>query len=145
MDMENLIARAKLARLKAYVPYSKFKVGEALLTKKGKIFTGCHVENASLSLSICAERVALFKAVSEGEKEFLAIAIVSEDKFCPPCGSCRQVLSEFGLKTKVIMADLEGRYEVKTIKELLPQGFKRRSSVISHRSSVRSGKLKVRS
>ncbi|MGA9350024.1 MAG: cytidine deaminase [Anaerolineae bacterium] len=122
MDYENLIAEAMKAREKAHAPYSRFAVGAALLAKSGRIYTGCNVENASYGLSTCAERVAVFKAVSEGERNFEAIAIVTE-KGVTPCGACRQVLMEFGEDTQVIVANRAGEYRVFTLQELLPEAF----------------------
>lgn len=117
------MARAQEARREAYAPYSRFAVGAALLTKSGQIYTGCNVENASYGLSICAERVAVFKAVAAGEREFEAIAVVSETR-ATPCGSCRQVLAEFDPgEMQVLVADLEGGCEEYRLKELLPWGF----------------------
>lgn len=123
-QIKELIDEAIKARKFAYAPYSKFKVGAALLTKNGKIFTGCNVECASYGGTNCAERTAIFKAVSEGEKHFEAIAIVLDPvNLGTPCGICRQVIYEFGPKIKVIMANLNGEYEIKTIEELLPYAF----------------------
>jgi cytidine deaminase len=122
MDYENLIAEAMKAREKAHAPYSRFAVGAALLAKSGRIYTGCNVENASYGLSTCAERVAVFKAVSEGERDFEAIAVVTE-KGVPPCGACRQVLMEFGEDIQVIVANGAGEYRVFTLQELLPEAF----------------------
>lgn len=122
MDYENLIAEAMKAREKAHAPYSRFAVGAALLAKSGRIYTGCNVENASYGLSTCAERVAVFKAVSEGERDFEAIAIVTE-KGVTPCGACRQVMMEFGDDVQVIVADEAGGYRVFTLQELLPEAF----------------------
>ena len=122
MDYEELIAKAMEARGKAYAPYSDFAVGAALLTRSGRIYTGCNVENASYGLSICAERVAVFKAVSEGEHDFEAIAVVT-DKGVTPCGACRQVLLEFGEDIQVIVADDAGGYRVFGLQELLPEAF----------------------
>jgi len=122
MDYENLIAEAMKAREKAHAPYSRFAVGAALLAKSGRIYTGCNVENASYGLSTCAERVAVFKAVSEGERDFEAIAIVTE-KGVTPCGACRQVMMEFGEDTQVIVANGAGEYRVFTLQELLPEAF----------------------
>ncbi len=125
MSAERLINMALEAREKAYVPYSKFKVGAALTTKDGRIFTGCNVENASYGLTCCAERTAIFKAVSEGYKEFDAIAVVADvPGLCSPCGACRQVLAEFGGHTKVHMGNLKGEYKTATVDELLPGSFK---------------------
>lgn len=121
--MEKLILAAQFAREKAYVPYSSFKVGAALLTKGGKIYTGCNVENASYGLSNCAERTAIFKAVSEGESEFAAMAIVADTKEpVAPCGACRQVLAEFSIN-KIIMCNLHGQQYIATLEELLPYSF----------------------
>ncbi len=124
MSAEKLIEIAQEARTRAYVPYSKFKVGAALLTKEGKVFSGCNVENASYGLTCCAERTAIFKAVSEGYRNFAAIAIIADvPTLCSPCGACRQVLSEFGGQIKVHMANLKGDYVSKTVEELLPGFF----------------------
>jgi len=108
----------------AYAPYSKYKVGAALLTKSGKIFTGCNVENSSYGLTNCAERTAVFKAVSEGELEFAEIIIyVDSEKLPTPCGACRQVLSEFSNDLKITMISRDEQVE-STIADLLPLGFK---------------------
>jgi len=122
MDYEELIAKAMEAREKAHAPYSHFAVGAALLAKSGRIYTGCNVENASYGLSICAERAAVFKAVSEGERVFEAIAVVTE-KGVTPCGACRQVLIEFGEDIQVIAADETGGYRIFDLQELLPEAF----------------------
>jgi cytidine deaminase len=123
-NYQNLISAAKDAREGAYCPYSKFKVGAAVLTGKGNIFTGCNIENASYGLTVCAERVAIFKAVSAGERNIKAIAIVLEaPDFGAPCGACRQVIYEFGKDADVIMATVNGKYEIKKIKDLLPYAF----------------------
>ena len=122
MDYENLIAKAMEAREKAYAPYSGFAVGAALLAKSGRIYTGCNVETASYGLTICAERAAVFKAVSEGEHDFAAIAVVT-DRGVTPCGACRQVLMEFGEDIQVIVANGAGQYRVFTLQELLPEAF----------------------
>jgi len=123
--MDKLIAEAKMAREKAYAPYSNFKVGAAVLTIDGKIFTGCNVENSSYGLSICAERAAIFNAVSSGYKEFTKIAVVTDsDTPSSPCGACRQVIFEFGDDIEVIMANLKGEIKIEKISELLKDGFK---------------------
>ena len=127
---------ARQARAMAYAPYSCFAVGAAVRTASGSVFTGCNVENASYGLSICAERVAVFRAVCEGERQFEALAVVSEN-MAAPCGACRQVLSEFGLTTKVILADLEGQCKVFTVGELLPEAFTPAS--LPHRPSAEEG------
>jgi len=121
--MEELIQAAQLNRQNAYVPYSNFKVGAAVLTKDGKIYTGCNVENASYGLCNCAERTAIFKAVSEGELELVAIAIVADTKEpVAPCGACRQVMAEFGIN-KIMMCNLHGQQYIATLEELLPYSF----------------------
>jgi cytidine deaminase len=119
----NLIARATEVREKAYTPYSNYKVGAALITASGKYYSGCNIENAAYPDSICAERVAVFKAVSDGEHEFTAIAVVTRNGGTP-CGSCRQVLAEFGLDTLVIIADVNGLVKQETrLADLLPGAF----------------------
>ena len=122
-EKQSLIDLANEARRRAYVPYSNYPVGAALRTKAGRLFTGVNVENAAYPTTICAERVAVFKAVSEGEREFEVIAVVT-DNGGSPCGSCRQVLAEFGLDTIVLIADGQGKLIKQTIvKELLPEAF----------------------
>ncbi len=124
MDESRLVAAAVEARGRAYAPYSGFMVGAALLSKGGRVFTGCNVENASYGLTVCAERVALFKAISEGVREFEAIAVACGDSPCSPCGACRQALYEFAPHLKVILADGEGRrWEVMSLSDLLPRAF----------------------
>jgi len=121
--IEELISLAKKARSNAYAPYSKFYVGAALLTKNGKIFTGSNIENASYGATVCAERVAIFKAVSEGEREFESIAIYTNaDKLSFPCGICRQVMIEFS-KDLIIILSNEKEKEIYTLKEILPYPF----------------------
>jgi len=122
-EKKALIDLANTAREHAYVPYSKYHVGAALCTKTGRIFTGVNVENAAYPQTMCAERVAIFKAVSEGEKEFEAISVVT-DNGGSPCGGCRQVLAEFGLDTLVLIANGKGELlKEMTVKELLPEAF----------------------
>lgn len=119
-----LIDAAREVREMAYAPYSNFKVGAAILARSGRVFTGCNVENSSYGGTCCAERVALFKAVSEGEREFIAIALVTEgEDLSSPCGICRQVLSEFGLEMKVFLANTRGQYKVETLAGLMPYPF----------------------
>ena len=120
---DELIALAANAREKAYAPYSEYAVGAALLAKSGKVYTGCNVENASYSLTICAERSALFRAVSEGEREFEAIAVVSSNGGMP-CGACRQVLAEFGLDTRVLIATPDQLLRESAVSDLLPGAFR---------------------
>ena len=123
-EYKKLVKEAEKARKKAYTPYSKFKVGAAVLSVDGKIFSGCNIENASFGLAVCAERVAIFKAISEGSTKFKAIAVIGDtDKPCSPCGACRQVISEFGEDIPLIMANLKGDVKIKKIKELLPGAF----------------------
>ncbi len=130
MEQRELVKLAIEAREYSYSPYSNFKVGAALLTKSGKVYTGCNVENAAQTPSNCAERTAFFKAVSEGEIEFSRIAVVgaakdSELDYCAPCGVCRQVMMEFcDIDTfEVILAKSIEEYEVYKLKEILPMGF----------------------
>lgn len=120
---DKLIKMALEARQWAYAPYSNYKVGAALVTPSGRFFTGCNVENAAYPTGLCAERVAIFKAVSEGEREFTALAVVTSNGGTP-CGACRQVMAEFGVDTVVLIADAEGkmRQEI-TVTELLPGAF----------------------
>ena len=126
-EYKKLISEAEKARKMAYTPYSKFKVGAAVLSVDGKIFNGCNIENASFGLSVCAERVAIFKAISEGSTKFEAIAVIGDtDKPCSPCGACRQVISEFGEDIPLIMTNLKGDIKIKKIGELLPEAFGKR-------------------
>lgn len=121
--VDALVKDAIAAREKSYSPYSNYQVGAALLTKTGKVYTGCNIENAAYTPSICAERVAIFKAVSEGESEFEAIAVVTKDGGSP-CGVCRQVMSEFMLDAQVIIADSDGKQHAEmSVSELLPRAF----------------------
>ncbi|MFH1335657.1 MAG: cytidine deaminase [Candidatus Zixiibacteriota bacterium] len=124
MKETELIEEAKEARQKAYAPYSKFKVGAALLTKSGKVYTGANVENSAYGLTVCAERVAIFKAVNNGNKDFVKI-VVAADKNPPitPCGACRQVLSEFTRDLEVVCVNLKGKVDRYSLKELLPEAF----------------------
>jgi cytidine deaminase len=122
MRFDDLIDAAKKARSQAYAPYSKFAVGAALLTKSGRIITGCNVENLSFGLTICAERAAVFTAVALGEKDFEAIAVVA-DSMTPvtPCGACRQVLAEFAEDLPICSANLQDVRFASTLRELLPR------------------------
>ena len=123
MEDKDLIALAAQARRKAYVPYSNYAVGAALLAASGEIYTGCNVENASYGMTMCAERTAAFQAVCCGDREFVAIAVVTENGGTP-CGACRQVLSEFGPKMRVLVADVSGDYRVYNLPELLLDFFR---------------------
>ena len=121
--VQALITAAQSARSWAYAPYSKYTVGAALLTASGKVYDGVNVENAVYPVGTCAERVAVYKAVSEGEREFVAIAVVTSNAGFP-CGSCRQTLAEFGLDTVVLIANQDGELiETVTVNELLPGAF----------------------
>lgn len=123
-DKNELIEKAENARENAFAPYSNFKVGAALETADGKIYTGCNIENASYGLTMCAERVAIFKAVSEGETNFSRIAVVADtENLTPPCGPCRQLIWEFCGDVPVIFANLNGTTETLQMKELLPYAF----------------------
>ena len=120
-ERKELIERAASAKVRAYAPYSRFRVGAALLTEEGDIFEGCNVENSSYSLTICAERNALFQAVMNGRTSFRAIAISSDvDGFLPPCGACRQVLSEFSPSMDIILTNGNGKMKVVTLDVLHP-------------------------
>jgi cytidine deaminase len=120
---DKLIQRAKDAWERAYAPYSNYSVGSAVLTESGEIFDGVNIENAVYPLTICGERVAIFKAVSEGHRSFKAIAVVTRNGGTP-CGSCRQVMAEFGLDTLVLIADTSGQLlQEYTVAELLPKSF----------------------
>jgi cytidine deaminase len=122
MTPEDLIALAQDVRRRAYAPYSHFPVGAALLGRSGQVYLGCNVENVSYGLTVCAERVAVFNAVSEGERVFEALAVVTSNGGSP-CGACRQVLAEFNAQMTVYVADTEGRYRTFTVEELLPEAF----------------------
>jgi len=122
---QELVARAAEVRERAYVPYSQFPVGAALLGRSGQVYVGCNVENAAYPLATCAERTALTRAVAEGERDFEAIAVVTSTG-ATPCGACRQILREFGGRQgdlRVLVADTEGHVREFTIAELLPAGF----------------------
>ena len=123
MEDKELIAVAKKYRENAYAPYSKFKVGAAVLTKKGNVYGGCNIENSSFPITNCAERTAIFKAVSEGEQEFAAIALIADTPGpCSPCGACRQVMVEFKIP-RIIMANMKGDVKVVTLEEIMPYAF----------------------
>lgn len=129
INAEMLIDEAREARKMSYSPYSHFAVGAALLCGSGKVYSGCNIENGAYSPTCCAERVAFFKAISEGERDFCAIAIVGgevdgEEKFCPPCGVCRQVMSEFvDSENFKIYLVRDGKLEEYTMREILPLAF----------------------
>lgn len=125
MDKNMLVEKAIEARSKAYVPYSKFQVGAAIITSNDQLFLGCNIENASYGLTNCAERTAIFKAVSEGDTEIKAIAVVGDTEGpISPCGACRQVIAEFSTDdTKIYLANLNGDVKETTISEILPGYF----------------------
>lgn len=123
MTDNELIEIARQYRENAYTPYSHFKVGAAVLTASGKVYGGCNIENSSYGLTNCAERTAIFKAVSEGEREFAALAVIADtDGPCSPCGACRQVIADFRIP-RIIMANLKGDVKTVTLGELLPFAF----------------------
>jgi cytidine deaminase len=121
-EYDALIAAAKSARENAHAAYSNFRVGAGLRASSGRIFGGCNVENATYGLTVCAERVAIFKAISEGERGFDAIAVVTDtDALTPPCGACRQLIWEFCGDVPVVLANLKGKVEIVAMKELFPK------------------------
>lgn len=123
-EFDALIAEAKQFRENAYAPYSNFRVGAALRATSGRIFGGCNVENATYGLTVCAERVAIFKAISEGERGFDAIAVVTDaDALTPPCGACRQLIWEFCGDIPVILYNLKGKTETIQMRDLFPKPF----------------------
>lgn len=123
-EHESLVAAAKLARENAHAPYSDFRVGAAVRANSGRIFGGCNIENASYGLTVCAERVALFKALSEGERDFSAVAVVTDaERLTPPCGACRQLIWEFCGDVPVVLANLQGETKTFQMRELLPEPF----------------------
>ena len=123
-DLQPLIEVAKQARLQSVAPFSDFKVGAAVRTESGRVYTGCNIESASYGLTVCAERVAIWKALSEGERKFTELAVVADtDTLTPPCGTCRQIIWEFARGAKIVFANLSGRSEQFDISELLPHAF----------------------
>lgn len=123
-ERDALIAAAKHARENAHAPFSNFRVGAALRARSGRIYTGCNIENASYGLTLCAERVAVFKAISEGERGFEAIVVIADtDALTPPCGACRQIIWEFCGDVPVILANLTGKIEQEKASKLLPRAF----------------------
>jgi cytidine deaminase len=122
--MNKLIEAALAARKNAHAPFSKFLVGAALQDENGRVFTGCNVENATYGLTICAERVAVFKAISEGARKFVAVAVAADTEvLTPPCGACRQILWEFCGDVELTLVNLEGKTETLRLKELFPRPF----------------------
>ena len=121
---EQLIETAATARARSVAPFSNFKVGAALQTKAGKVFTGCNIESASYGLTVCAERVAIWKALSEGERDFTDLVVVADtETLTPPCGTCRQIIWEFAKHAKIVLANLRGQREEVHITDLLPRAF----------------------
>jgi len=124
MSPERLVAEARAALAHAHAPYSRFPVGAALLAESGRVYRGANVENASLGLSVCAERSAVFAAVTAGERRFLAVAVATDtERPTPPCGACRQILREFAADLPVYLAGRAGDHETRTLRELLPHAF----------------------
>ena len=123
-ESNQLLSAARSARENAHAPYSNFRVGAALRAKSGQIYTGCNVENSTYGLTVCAERVAIFKAISEGERGFDAIAVVTDtEQLTPPCGACRQIIWEFCGNIPVILGNLKGESATHQMAELFPQPF----------------------
>ena len=123
-DSQSLIAAAQRARLQSVAPFSDFLVGAAVRTENGKVYTGCNIESASYGLTVCAERVAIWKALSEGERHFTELAVVADtESLTPPCGTCRQIIWEFAKSASIIFANLRGERETFQIRDLLPRAF----------------------
>jgi cytidine deaminase len=123
-SLEQLIETAKTARLQSIAPFSNFLVGAALKTEAGKVYAGCNVESASYGLTVCAERVAIWKALSEGERQFTELAIVADtESLTPPCGTCRQIIWEFAKNATIVLGNLRGETQIVSISELLPRAF----------------------
>jgi cytidine deaminase len=122
--LQQLLETAKSARLRSIAPFSNFRVGAAVETADGKTYIGCNIESASFGLTVCAERVAIWKALSEGERDFTALAVVADTgTLTPPCGTCRQIIWEFAKNATIILGNLHGETEVVSIRELLPRAF----------------------
>ena len=123
-SLQELLEAAKAARLRSIAPFSNFLVGAAIKTNEGKVYIGCNVESASYGLTVCAERVAIWKALSEGERQFTELAIVADtDTLTPPCGTCRQIIWEFAKNATIMLGNLRGESQIVSIKELLPRAF----------------------
>jgi cytidine deaminase len=122
--MDGLVEAARRARERAHAPFSRFKVGAAVEDEDGRVFTGCNVENATYGLTICAERVAVFKAISEGASKLRRVAVVADTTvLTPPCGACRQILWEFCGDAEIVMANLKGEVETVSLREIFPRPF----------------------
>jgi cytidine deaminase len=123
-SLQPLIDAAMRARLQSVAPFSKFLVGAAVRAKNGKVYTGCNIESASYGLTVCAERVAIWKALSEGERQFTELAVVADtSSLTPPCGTCRQIIWEFCKHARIVLANLQGKTETVSILDLLPRAF----------------------
>ena len=123
-SLKQLIEKATAARLQSIAPFSSFMVGAAVRTAEGKVYTGCNIESASYGLTVCGERVAIWKALSEGERDFVELAIVADTPaLTPPCGTCRQIIWEFCKHATIVLANLRGETQEVSIKELLPRAF----------------------
>ena len=123
-SLQELLEKAKAARLRSIAPFSNFLVGAAIKTDEGKVYIGCNVESASYGLTVCAERVAIWKALSEGERNFTELAIVADtETLTPPCGTCRQIIWEFAKHATIVLGNLRGETQIVSIKELLPRAF----------------------
>lgn len=124
VETDHLVAAARQARERSHAPFSKFRVGAAVETDDGKVYTGCNIESASFGLTVCAERVAIWKAISEGETHFKRVAIVADtEQLTPPCGTCRQIIWEFCRDATVTLANLRGEMETDEVRDLLPRAF----------------------
>jgi cytidine deaminase len=123
-SLQELLETAKAARLRSIAPFSNFLVGAAVKTDEGKVYIGCNVESASYGLTVCAERVAIWKALSEGERHFTELAVVADtDTLTPPCGTCRQIIWEFAKNATIVLGNLHGESQIVSIRELLPRAF----------------------
>lgn len=135
VSYKKLVSAAVSARKRAHAPFSTFHVGAALLATDGRIYTGCNIENSSYGLTMCAERTAIFKAISEGERNFRAIAVTSDETgFTPPCGACRQVLMDLAGNIDFVMANAKGDMKIVKLKDLLPLAFTPQNLKNPHRS-----------
>jgi cytidine deaminase len=123
-SLQQMLETAKTARLQSIAPFSNFLVGAAVKTADGKVYTGCNIESASYGLTVCAERVAIWKALSEGERNFIELAVVADTaSLTPPCGTCRQIIWEFAKHATIVLGNLRGETQVVSIRDLLPRAF----------------------
>lgn len=135
-SLQSLIKTATEVRLQSLAPFSNFLVGAAVRAENGKVYTGCNIESASYGLTVCAERVAIWKALSEGERHFTELAVVADtESLTPPCGTCRQIIWEFAKQATIVLANLRGQQETVSIKDLLPRAFDARflKEVMGHK------------